>query len=170
MLKIAPNENNISTDFRVGRLRWCWANRHRLLARRCGTSCKVQTEISDMSISVWAAIFRSPPPMLNKCSKRRKRGIVNFTNDLETVFRLPFPNLKFGKDNLIDSLRISDKTLWGESAIIISEKDENRTEDGLLPLCLFRSIYFNHKTGFIIFNPKLSKWILTFQHNVNSLQ
>ena len=57
----------------------------------------------------------------------------------------------------LDSLLIGDKTFSDESAIIISEKDENRTEDGLLPLCLFRSIYFNHKTGFVIFNPKLSK-------------
>jgi len=95
--------------------------------------------------------------MLNKCGKRRKHYVVNFTNDLEMVFRLPFPNLKFGKDSRTDFLRISDKTLGGESAIIISEKNENRTEDGLLPLCLFRSIYFDHKTGFIIFNPKLSK-------------
>ncbi len=57
----------------------------------------------------------------------------------------------------IDSLRIGGETFYDESAIIISEKDENRTEDGLMPFHLFHTVYFNHKKGFVIFNPKLSK-------------
>jgi len=54
-------------------------------------------------------------------------------------------------------LRIGDETFYDESAIIISEKDENRTENGLMPLHLFHTVYFNHKKSFVIFNPKLWK-------------
>jgi predicted aspartyl protease len=57
----------------------------------------------------------------------------------------------------INSLRIGDGTFYDLPAIIISDKNEYRTEDGLMPLNLFRSIYFNHTKGFVIFNPKLSK-------------
>lgn len=57
----------------------------------------------------------------------------------------------------LDFLQIGDKTFYNLPAIIMSEKSESRTEVGLLPLCLFRSIYFNHKKGFVIFNPKISE-------------
>lgn len=56
-----------------------------------------------------------------------------------------------------DFLQIGDKTFYDLPAIIMSEKNESRTEDGLLPLCLFRSIYFNHKKRFVSFNPKILK-------------
>ena len=57
----------------------------------------------------------------------------------------------------INLLRIGDETFYDLPAVIMSEKNENRTEDGLLPLSLFRSVYFNHTKSFVIFNPKLSK-------------
>lgn len=32
----------------------------------------------------------------------------------------------------------------------------NRSEDGLLPACLFRTIYFNNKGNYVILNPHFS--------------
>ena len=34
---------------------------------------------------------------------------------------------------------------------------QNRTEDGLLPTCLFRAIFFNNKEGYVILNPHQPK-------------
>lgn len=61
------------------------------------------------------------------------------------------------KTTRLDFLRIGDETFYDLPAILVADKDENRAEDGLLPLRLFRAVYFNHQKGFVILNPKLSK-------------
>ena len=57
----------------------------------------------------------------------------------------------------LNSLRIGKEIFYDLPAIIMSEKNKYRAENGLMPLNLFRLIYFNHTKGFMIFNPKLSK-------------
>jgi hypothetical protein len=41
------------------------------------------------------------------------------------------------------------------AAVMESETAQSdRIEDGLLPTCLFQSVYFNHRKKFVILNPK----------------
>ena len=47
-------------------------------------------------------------------------------------------------------LRLGSAVLTDLPAAIVSAE---RVEDGLLPLSLFRAVYFNHRAGFVIFNP-----------------
>jgi hypothetical protein len=59
----------------------------------------------------------------------------------------------------IRRLRIGSET-FHQLPLVLIEGDamkEGRTDDGLLPTSLFRSIYFNHRTKTLILNPRLQK-------------
>jgi hypothetical protein len=45
---------------------------------------------------------------------------------------------------------------YGLPAVVMDSEpaQTDRFEDGLLPTCLFQSVYFNHRKKFVIFNPK----------------
>jgi hypothetical protein len=50
-------------------------------------------------------------------------------------------------------------TLW-------EAKDSvSRSEDGLLPTCLFQQVYFNHRKSFVMLNPKYGKQKNSWQKN-----
>ncbi len=50
----------------------------------------------------------------------------------------------------LDKLQFGDKSL---SRLLVLLGEVERTEDGLLPMRLFRSVYFNNQKGYLILNP-----------------
>jgi hypothetical protein len=63
------------------------------------------------------------------------------------------------RPGLIRALRIGDETFRDLPVALILNPmaDGHRSEDGLLPARLFRTIYFNNKRGYVIFNPRFSE-------------
>jgi predicted aspartyl protease len=59
---------------------------------------------------------------------------------------------------VIRTLRIGDETFRDLPVALIQNPIAigDRPEDGLLPACLFRTIYFNNKKNYVIFNPRFS--------------
>ncbi|MBA4182739.1 MAG: aspartyl protease family protein [Acidobacteria bacterium] len=51
----------------------------------------------------------------------------------------------------LDKLQVGDKSLSRLPVVLLGELE--RTEDGLLPMRLFRSVYFNNQEGYMILNP-----------------
>lgn len=51
----------------------------------------------------------------------------------------------------LDKLQFGEKGAWRVPVVLLNEVE--RTEDGLLPMRLFRSVYFNNQEGYIILNP-----------------
>jgi predicted aspartyl protease len=51
----------------------------------------------------------------------------------------------------LDKLQFGEKSLRGLSAVLLYGVE--RTEDGLLPMHLFRSVYFNNRDGYVLLNP-----------------
>jgi hypothetical protein len=51
----------------------------------------------------------------------------------------------------LDKLQFGDKSSRQLPVVLLNEV--KRTEDGLLPMRLFRSVYFNNQEGYMILNP-----------------
>lgn len=60
---------------------------------------------------------------------------------------------------VLRSLRLGDNTLHDLPAALLQSGAANldRSDDGLLPIYLFRSIFFNNKEGYVILNPQMLK-------------
>jgi hypothetical protein len=58
---------------------------------------------------------------------------------------------------LLRTLRVGSETLTDLQVALISGAIPGRSESGILPLCLFRSVYFNNKQGFVILNPRIKR-------------
>jgi predicted aspartyl protease len=55
----------------------------------------------------------------------------------------------------IGVIRIGSETIRNMSVRVTAARDnEDRSESGLLPTALFRGIYFNHREGYVILNPR----------------
>lgn len=52
------------------------------------------------------------------------------------------------------SFSVGGVSFYDLPATLCEPKDAGRVEDGLLPTSLFHKIYFNHRQGFVIFNPQ----------------
>jgi predicted aspartyl protease len=57
--------------------------------------------------------------------------------------------------SLVEALQVGDETFRQLPALLMPDEEtpETRIEDGLLPLTLFRSVYFD-RDNFVIFNPR----------------
>jgi len=64
----------------------------------------------------------------------------SFASDTVNMLRVP-------------SLRIEDQLLHHVPTAWLPGRDENRLEDGLLPVTLFRAVYFNPEEGYVVLNP-----------------
>lgn len=53
----------------------------------------------------------------------------------------------------VRSLQLGPVTLT-DLPVVVLAAEQARTEDGLLPTCLFERVYFNHRRGYLILNPK----------------
>jgi predicted aspartyl protease len=51
----------------------------------------------------------------------------------------------------LDKLQFGDKS--SRRLLVVLLNEVKRTEDGLLPMRLFRSVYFNNQEGYMILNP-----------------
>ena len=58
---------------------------------------------------------------------------------------------------VLRNLRLGENTLHDLPAALlqIGAANLDRSDDGLLPTCLFRSIFFNNKEGYVVFNPQI---------------
>lgn len=113
-------------------------------------------------------LVRAATPPMGLVLDSGAQGVVLFENSRDGVSKIRFPAVgplgtltsaagtRTGRYALLPRLEIGDQTLSGLEVVMISvNRQDPREENGLLPLWLFHTIYFDHENGSVMLNPSL---------------
>ena len=89
---------------------------------------------------------------------RKLRGGIELSNE-SFVQAATNAGKSTTRSGILRQLRFGDESLSHLLVTLLQSQliTQDRTEDGLLPTCLFRAIFFNNKEGYVILNPHKPK-------------
>lgn len=131
----------------------------------CGERQSIESHAGRTLISVkypsadqsWRLVLDSGMPTLLLFAPAWQRLKIDWDQTGKTIVRLKSDvSSQLVEQRRLPGFKIGNERFDDLPVILIDSQrlDEGRIEDGLLPMSLFQKIYFNHRKGYAILNPK----------------